>query len=130
MKIISDTSVIISVITSEKTKEVLINKTQGDELYAPMSLAWEIGNAISAMYKRKSITEHDGNYIISAFKKIPISLVDINIFKAIQLAYKYNIYAYDAYMMQCAKEQKAALITLDKKLITIAKKCHINTIEV
>ena len=82
------------------------------------------------MYKRKSITEHDGNYIISAFKQIPISLVDINIFKAIQLAYKYNIYAYDAYMIGCAKEQKAALITLDKKLITIAKKCNINTIEV
>jgi predicted nucleic acid-binding protein len=33
-------------------------------------------------------------------------------------------------MIQCAIEQKAELITLDKKLVEISKKMNIGTIEV
>ena len=130
MKLIADTSVIIAVITSEHTKSQLLELTSGYELYAPASIHWEIGNAISAMYKRKSISNQDGNFILSEYSKIPISTVGINIAEALRIAYSFNMYAYDAYMIQCAIEQKAELITLDKKLVEISKKMNIETIEV
>jgi len=55
MGLVVDTSVIISVITNEKHKQQLIKITRGEELIAPESLHWEIGNAFSAMFKRKRI---------------------------------------------------------------------------
>ena len=53
-----------------------------------------------------------------------------NIEEALRIAYSFNVYAYDAYMIQCAIEQKSELITLDKKLVEISKKMNIKTIEV
>ncbi|WP_440993242.1 type II toxin-antitoxin system VapC family toxin [Cysteiniphilum litorale] len=130
LKLITDTSVIIAVITNEKTKSQLIELTMGYELYAPTSLHWEIGNAISAMYKRKSINEKDGHFILSEYKKMPIALVDIDLIKSLNIAHQHNIYAYDAYMIQCAVEHKAQLVTLDRRLSEIANKMNIRTIEV
>lgn len=53
MSLVVDTSVIISVITNDKHKLKLIKITRGEELIAPESLHWEIGNAFSDMFKRK-----------------------------------------------------------------------------
>ena len=130
LKIVADTSVVIAVITNEQTKTKLIGLTQGYQLYAPSSITWEVGNAISAMYKRKSINEKDGSNILSEYKKMPIALIDIDVLASIKIAHHYSMYAYDAYMVQCAKEQRASLITLDKKLAQIAKQENIKTIEV
>jgi len=47
-----------------------------------------------------------------------------------QLAGKYNIYAYDAYILQCAIEHGLPLISLDKTLVAIAKRENIQVIEV
>lgn len=55
MEIVVDTSVIIAVIVDEPEKARLIESTKGASLIAPGSLYWEIGNAFSAMLKRKRI---------------------------------------------------------------------------
>ena len=55
MKLIIDTSVIIAVLANEPIKKKLIKLTKGVELLAPTSVHWEIGNAFSAMLKRKRI---------------------------------------------------------------------------
>ena len=49
MNIAVDTSVIIAVLTNEKSKEKLIQLTKGADLVAPASMHWEMGNAISSM---------------------------------------------------------------------------------
>ena len=59
-----------------------------------------------------------------------MEIVDVNLKDAIQLAGKYNIYAYDAYILQCAIENNIPLISLDKSLIDIAKQEGVQTIEV
>ena len=41
-----------------------------------------------------------------------------------------NIYAYDAYILDCAIRYKASLLTLDKKLQSAAQKIKIATMEV
>ena len=53
MKLIIDTSVIIAVLANEPIKKKLIKLTKNVELLAPKSVHWEIGNAFSAMLKKK-----------------------------------------------------------------------------
>ncbi len=130
MALVVDTSVILAVILNEPTKAELIRLTTGAELVAPLSLHWEIGNALSAMLKRKRITETEGQEALLEYQKIPIRFLDIPLNEALQVAAQYLIYAYDAYFIICARNHSSALITLDGGLQTVARLAHINLVEV
>ncbi len=130
MSLIVDTSVIISVITNEKSKSKLIKITEGEDLISTSSLYWEIGNAISAMFKRKKIDLKAAKEFIEYYKMIPIRLVDVDIKKSIEIAHQYKIYAYDAYFLECARNYSSPLLTLDNGLNTVAKQMNLNVIEV
>ena len=130
MKIVIDTSIVIAVITNEKHKPVLINKTKAAHLLAPSSLPFEIGNAISAMFKRNRISLDQALYALEAFEKIPIQLCDVNLNKSVELAQLLGIYAYDAYFIECAQSYKSPLFSLDHGLIEAASKIGIKSIEV
>jgi predicted nucleic acid-binding protein len=130
MSLVVDTSIIISVIINEKSKPELIKITEGEDLIAPSSLHWEIGNAFSAMFKRKKIKLKQAERAIEYYKLIPIKLVDIDIYKSIELSYQLNIYAYDAYFLECAKSYKSPLLSIDNKLQELAKQLNITVIEV
>jgi len=69
MSIVVETSVIISVITNEKSKSNLIKITQGEDLIAPSSLHWEVGNAVSSMFKRDIITFSLAEKAIKYYRK-------------------------------------------------------------
>jgi predicted nucleic acid-binding protein len=130
MSLIVDTSVIISVITNEKSKSKLIKITEGEDLISPSSLYWEIGNAISAMFKRKKIDLKTAKKAIEYYKMIPVRLVDVDINKSIEISHQHKIYAYDAYFLECARNYSSPLLTLDNGLTTVAKQMNINVIEV
>lgn len=130
MSLVVDTSVIISVITNEVHKTQIIKKTIGEELLAPISLHWEIANAFSAIFKRNSITLEQAQNAIEYYSQIKIRFVEVDLAKSIEIAYRNEIYAYDAYFIVCAKQFKSSLISLDKGLIEVAKKNKITTIEV
>ena len=130
MSLVVDTSVIISVITNEAHKTKLIKATEGEELIAPISLHWEIANAFSAMFKRKRITLEQAKKAMEYYSQIKIRFVEVDLNKALDVAFNYNIYAYDAYFIVCAKQYKSKLISLDKGLIQISKQNKITTLEV
>ena len=130
MNLVVDTSIIISVITNEKSKPKLIKETVGNELISPTSLHWEIGNAISAMFKRGRIDLTTAKKTIEYYSQIPIRLVDIKIDNAIEIAHNYMIYAYDAYFLECSRSFNSPLLTLDSGLIEVAEQMNINVIEV
>ena len=130
MSLIIDTSVIISVITNEDSKSKLINITEGEDLISPSSLYWELGNAISAMFKRKKIDLKTAIRAIEYYKMIPIRLVNVDMIKSVELSEQYNIYAYDAYFLECARNYSSPLLTLDNGLSIVAKKMKINVMEV
>lgn len=130
MSIVVDTSAIISVITNEQHKSQLIKITRGEELIAPESLHWEIGNAFSAMFKRKRIDIKVAKKAIKYYQMIPIRFVEISLDGSLEIAFKYKIYAYDAYFIACALTYKLPLLTLDNRLIEVAKKVGIITKEV
>jgi predicted nucleic acid-binding protein len=66
---------------------------------------------------------------LDAYAKIPIQFVDTDLKSALALVSKHSIYAYDAYMLVCAKHFKIPLVSLDKGLVEVAKKEHIRVLE-
>ena len=130
MKIVVDTSAVIAVVAGEAEKPRLIELTKDAIIVAPPSIDWEIGNAFSAMLKRGRIELDQAIEAIEVYQEIAIEIVEIDLKEAIRLAGKHKIYAYDAFIIQCAKEYDLPLISLDKNLIVTAKRESVNVIEV
>jgi predicted nucleic acid-binding protein len=130
MKIVVDTFSILGVLLNQGPKDWLVKTTTGATLIAPASLHWDIGNALSSLLKRKKITELQSETVLNSYSKIPIQFVDADLKTSLALANKHSLYAYDAYMLVCAKSFKLPLLTLDKALLEIAKKEHIHVLEV
>jgi predicted nucleic acid-binding protein len=129
MNITIDTSALIAVITNEPKKNRIVQLTVDTKLLAPLSVHWEIGNAFSAMLKRNRITALQAQSCIALYQQIPLKLVDINLAKTIDLVEQLKIYAYDAYLIQCALQTKTPLLTLDAGLIQAAKAVGITILE-
>lgn len=130
MNIVIDASVIIAVLANEPQKDKLIQLTQGKELIAPASVHWEIGNAFSAMLKRKRIEIHQIQKALTAYQQIPIRFLAIELDESLFLANQYQIYAYDAYLLRCAIKYQSPLLTLDLALSQKAKQNNIDVLEV
>jgi len=130
MKIVVDTSAIIAVIVDEPDRERLIELTKDATIVAPPSIDWEVGNAFSAMLKRSRITLEQAIEAIEVYQDISMEIVEIDLKEALRLAGKYNIYAYDAYFLQCAVEYNLPLISLDQNMIDIAKQEGIQVLQV
>jgi predicted nucleic acid-binding protein len=130
MLITIDTSALISIIGNEKPRQQIIEVTTGCSLCAPPSVHWEIGNALSAMFKRKSLDVQLAKQAINIYHQIPIKFIDVSLDKAVEIAHTQNMYAYDAYLIQCAQQTSTPLLTLDKGLKRIAKSMGIQILEV
>lgn len=129
MKIISDTNIFLAVVLNEPEKDRIIQLTSGADVVAPEILPYEIGNALSAMYKRKQITNKEALSAQRATGNISVRLVAIDIQEALRLAIEFNIYAYDAYFLQCAKSLSSPLITLDNRMKQVAAELNIDLLE-
>lgn len=129
MKIVSDTNIFLAVALEEESKSRIIEITDGCSLYAPEILYYEIGNALSAMIKRRQIETSDVQAIYSVTQQIPVSLAKVSIPKALEIAIEHNIYAYDAYFLEVAQTLPSPLLTLDTRLKTVAQKMSIETLE-
>lgn len=125
MNLVVDTSAIIAVITNEKHKKELIDVSTGADLIAPSSLHWEVGNAFSAMFKRKRIDLRKAKRALSAYAQIPIQFYEVDLKTALSLCSKYKLYAYDAYVIDCAIKFKSPLLTLDSGLVESAEKAGV-----
>jgi predicted nucleic acid-binding protein len=130
MNIIIDTSAIIAVIMNAPSRTGIIDASTGANLVAPESIHWEIGNACSAMFKRKLISLEQAIQAIHIYEKIPIQFIKVELEAAIITAKNENIYAYDAYLIQCALQHRGPLLTLDKNLSTVAKKMGVDILQV
>ena len=130
MKIAVDTSAIIAVIADEPERAKLIELTKNSSIVVQPSIKWEVGNAFSAMMKRSRVELEQAIEAIKIYQEISMEVVEIDLTDAMRLAGKYNIYAYDAYILQCAIENQVPLITLDKELAIVAQKEGVQVIEV
>ena len=129
MKIVADTNIFIAVALNEPEKKSVIRLTEGHDLVAPEVLPFEIGNALTAMVKRKTLLADEAVLAWDAIAHIPVDLRRINIAAALKIALEYNTYAYDAYFLECALSQRSPLLTLDRQMREIARKIGIKIME-
>jgi predicted nucleic acid-binding protein len=125
-----DTSVVIAVILNEPTKPRLLEMTLDAELQSAPSLPWEVGNALSALFKRGSLNLQQARKALDSFVAIPVRLADIDLEGAVEIADAFNIYAYDAYILECARRYRTPLLSLDGPQRKIARKLGIEVLEV
>jgi predicted nucleic acid-binding protein len=130
MKIIADTNTFLAVALYEPEREKIIRLTLGHDLVAPDILPFEIGNALSAMLKRKRIQPEELLPVWDVTQQIPVDLRSVNIREALKTASKFNIYAYDAYFIECASSLYCPLITLDQRMIEVARSMGVKIMEV
>ncbi|MEX0769150.1 MAG: type II toxin-antitoxin system VapC family toxin [Balneolaceae bacterium] len=130
MVITIDTSALLSVLLNEKHKPAIVEVTKGHDLHAPSCLDAEVGNALSAMFKRNLITLEEGERVLSQFGEIPIRRTKLRLKEATKLAHTHNIYAYDAYVLDCALQYRSLLLSLDNKLKEVGKELQLTLLEV
>lgn len=129
MNLVTDTNLFLAVALNESEKTRIIQLTSNSNAIAPEILPYEIGNALSAMIKKKQITHDEALSAFEITSKVPVRLVSIDILKALKLALEFNIYAYDAYFLQCAKSLSYPLFTLDKRMKEVAINLNIEVLE-
>jgi len=130
MEIVIDTSALIAVIVGEPERDIIVDITAGNSLIGPGSIPWDIGNAFSAMFKQKRLTIQEAEKGFAIFKSIPLRFVEPDFINSLKISKKTNTYAYDAYFLDCALRYNAPLLTLDKKLASMANEINIQTLEV
>jgi len=130
MEIVIDTSALLAVVGEQPEKSELIRLTRGAALVAPAAVHWEVGNALSAMFKRKAIGLDAVLELLDAYAAIPIRLIDVALKQAVELSARLNIYAYDAYVIACAVNQRAPILTLDTGLLERARELKLDVLEV
>ena len=130
MNLVIDTSAIIAVIANEPERPAIIGHTVGANLAAPASVHWEVGNAFSAMFKRRRITLLQAKQSLRSYEQMLFRFIDIDLGQSLELSERLGLYAYDAYVLTCALKLRSPLLTLDKQLITAARLVGVRVLEV
>ena len=129
MKVIADTNTFIAVALNEPEKDMIIRLTEGYDLVAPEVLPFEIGNALTTMMKKNALKTDEVVFAWDMVQHIPVELRRIDIRVALNIATECNIYAYDAYFLECALNLRSPLLTLDRRMKEIAQKIGIQVME-
>lgn len=129
MQVVADTSVFIAVVMNEPEKAWVIASTLSGEAISPPSLPFEVANALSALVRRRILDRDQALAAWHAAKAIPVAVREIDVGAALQLASEKKIYAYDGFMLQCAREAAAPLLTLDRRLRSTARELGIDLVE-
>ena len=130
MTLVVDASVLLAVLMSEPERAKIIELTKDVDLIAPSSVHWEIGNALSSMLKRGRMTLVQAESLLKNYEKIPIRFVEVSLHESIRISADRKIYAYDAFLIACARDQRCRLISLDKALLQASKDSGIQVVEV
>lgn len=126
---VADTNIFLAVALNEPEKSKIIRLSADRTIIAPEILPFEIGNALSAMLKKNIIKINDALSVLDEVIRIPVELKKINLKEALTIAGENNIYAYDAYFIQCAIENKTCLLTLDKHMRKTAENLGVKVLD-
>jgi len=115
---------------ADSGRYTIVEFTTGNTLIGPGSIPWEIGNAFTAMFKQNRLTLDEAKNGLVIFESIPLRYSQTDFVNALKISKQANMYAYDAYFLDCAIRHKAPLLTLDRKLKTSANNLNVETMEV
>lgn len=130
MEITVDTSAIMAVVLNEPSKPRLLEQTRGAELVSAPTLPWEVGNGLSALFKRARIDLEQAKGALQSLSQIPVRLAEIDLLASVAMAKEHGIHAYDAYMLECARKYRTPLLSLDGRQRQVAIELGIEVLEV
>ena len=125
MEIIVDACAIMAVIVKEPERDLVIELTKNVEILSPDMVSYEIANALTKMMKKKVIKREQMVNAFNYFKKIPIKTIKVDIEKALEIAWDFNIYSYDACYLEVAKRLNLSLLTFDGNMIKVGEEIGI-----
>jgi predicted nucleic acid-binding protein len=128
--LVIDTSALLAVLLNEPEREALIDATQGRGLVAAPSLPWEVGNALVAGVRRQRLSTAALLEAWGSYGKVPVRLAEIAVARALEIAVEFNVYAYDAYVLEAARAERLPLLTLDRGLAQVARRLGLTLMEV
>lgn len=124
-RIVVDTSIVLACAKGEASQAQIRQQIGGADWIAPTSLHFEVGNAISRDLKgvkgRTRITLEAAHAILARYARERVGFIDPNMPMAIEIAGRYGIYAYDAYVLSLALEEGAPVATGDKGMARVAE---------
>jgi len=129
VEIVSDASAFLAVALNEIDREWVIGKTLRYNIISPEVLPYEIGNALIAMRRKGRLNDREILRAFTISQRVPVRLVPVEIHAAIKIAIRFNIYAYDAYYLQCCFENRLPLISLDSHMCDVAESLGIKVVE-
>lgn len=129
MEVTVDASVVLAVILNEPSKAQLLEVTGDVELVAAPTLPWEVGNALSALFKRARLSLLQARNAVDSFEGIALRLADVDLLAAVELAEKHRIYAYDAYVLECARRYRTPLLSLDGPQREVGRRMGLEIVE-
>jgi predicted nucleic acid-binding protein len=125
MEMILDASAIMAVIIKEPERDLVIQLTRNAVIVSPDMVSYEIANGLTKMIKKKVIEKERMINAYKYFKKIPVKIIEIDIERALEIAWDYKIYAYDACYLESANRLKLPLLTFDSNMARIGKEIGI-----
>jgi predicted nucleic acid-binding protein len=129
MKAVIDVSVVLAVVLGEPERDWAIGATSSCVALAPRSFPFEIGNALTSLLKRKRISVEGMTAAWNAASAFQVSLRDVDMSAALRMAAVHNLYAYDAYVLQCAVDGRAKLLTLDRRMAAVGRSVGLDVVE-
>lgn len=130
MTIVADTNIFLAVALDEPEKKAIVEATTDADIVAPDILPYEIGNALSAMVKRRQLDAGQAEAVRVVTQRIPVRLLAVDIAEALRVALQFDIYAYDAYFLTLARTSACPLLTLDKQMQRVAMDMGLEVVEV
>ena len=82
------------------------------------------------MFKQSRLNLTEARKGFEIFESIPIQYIKPDFVNAMTISKQTNMYAYDAYFLDCAMRYKAPILTLDQKLKTVAENLKVSFVEV
>lgn len=82
------------------------------------------------MFKSQRLAIKPAQQALTAYSGIPIKFVDVPLEATLEISKAQNIYAYDAYLIQCAQQTSTSLLTLDNGLKSVARQVGVHVLEV
>ena len=61
--------------------------------------------------------------------QVPVELRSVNMKSALEIAMRFQIYAYDAFFLECAYSLRLPFITLDRGMCRVAQKMGVSIVE-
>ena len=128
MDIVSDASAFLAVVLDEESREWVIERTTDCALVSPEVLPYEIAYALIAVKRKGRLSDREVLKAFDISQRIPVKLASVKIRDTLRIALKHDIYAYDAFYLQCCIETKLPLISLDNRMCDTARSLSIKVV--